>query len=67
VSCSLHGGFCCSDQCEGAQVWRGLPPWSLLSDTWFVRSNVMVLVACRCSVVFLQFSYVLTVADPTAR
>jgi hypothetical protein len=56
---------CCSGQSEGAQMGRRSPPRCLLSDRWSVRSNVILLVACRCSAVFLQCSSVLRVADPT--
>jgi prepilin-type processing-associated H-X9-DG protein len=64
-SCSMIGWLCWSGLSEGAQVGTGLPPWYLLSDRWSVRSNVILIIACRHSAVFLQCSSLLTVADPT--
>jgi hypothetical protein len=61
----MIGWLCCSGLSEGAQVGTGSPPWYLLSDRWSVRSKVILIIACRHSAVFLQYSSLLRVADPT--
>jgi hypothetical protein len=64
-SCSMIGWSCCSGLSEGAQVGTGSPLWYLLSDRWPTRSTSILIIACRGSAVFLQFSSVLRVANPS--
>jgi hypothetical protein len=66
-SCSMIGWLCCLGLSEGAQVGTGSSPWDLLSDRWPVRSQGILIIACRGRAVFLQCSSVLRVANPSDR